>query len=400
MIAKLKKFIKRYWLLGLLILIGGFLRFYKLLPSLQFLGDQGRDALVLKRILIDRDLVFLGPITSVGDMYLGPFYYYLMAPFLYFFKYNPAGPAYATTFIGLITIPILYYVTKKMFSKKAAIYASILYTLGSVPITQTRGAWNPNPMPLVALGILYSLYQSIYKKNPKHLWLFGLSLAIAFQLHYMIVFLTPFLIWQTTLILKNKKTRKYFLYSILIFLFLNLPLILFEVKNNLLNSRGLNYYFQTNDYDKFNIFKLFKDMIGRSQEVIGMLLGFGEKPSLLRTWISGFILAALTYFLTKKPKKELILISVWVLSSIVTLSFYRGLIYPHYLGFVMPIVYILIGFLLSKFNKILLLIPITFLYLFANTNCQSLRQIYIRGGFRKPLCIKISAHIFAINRST
>lgn len=380
MLVKLKKFFKQYWLLALLTLTGGFLRFYRLIPSLQFLGDQGRDALVLKRIILDHDLVFIGPITSVGDMYLGPFYYYLMAPFLWIFNFNPAGPAIATTFIGLITIPVLYFITKRMFSKKAAIYASILYAFGSVPIIQTRGAWNPNPMPLAVLIMLYSLHQSIYKKNPKTLWVFGLSLAIALQLHYMIVFLAPFLIWQTTLILKNKNTRKYFYQAILAFTLLNLPLILFELKNDFLNTRGLNYYFQTNEYQKFNILKLLKDMIGRSQEVVGMMLGFGEKTNLTRTWVTRISLATMTYFLIKKPKKELTIIAIWILSSIATLAFFKGPVFPHYLGFVMPIVYILTGFLLSKFKKALLIVPICFISFFIYFNYQSLSQAYASKG--------------------
>jgi 4-amino-4-deoxy-L-arabinose transferase-like glycosyltransferase len=379
-VEKIKKFFKNNWLIITLSLVGAILRFYNLTSSLQFLGDQGRDVLILKKILIDHDLVFIGPITSVGDMYLGPFYYYLMAPFLWLFNYNPAGPAYATTLIGVITIPVLYLITKAMFSKKAAIFTSILYTLGYVPITQTRGAWNPNPMPLAVLGIIYSLHQAIYKKNSKLLWLFGLSLAIALQLHYMIVFLAPFLIWQTILILKNKKSRKYFLSSILIFILLNLPLALFELKNNFLNIRGLSYYFQTNEYQKFSLLKLLKDMIGRSQEVIGMLLGFGEKTNPLRTWVTNSTIATLIYYLIKKPKKELILVSVWILTSITTLAFYKGAIYPHYLGFIMPITYILVGFLLSNLKKILIIIPITFISLFASINYKPLLDAYAGKG--------------------
>jgi 4-amino-4-deoxy-L-arabinose transferase-like glycosyltransferase len=380
MIPKLKKFIKRHWWLSLLIIIGGFLRFYNLNSSLQFLGDQGRDALVLKNIILDHDLVFLGPITSVGDMYLGPFYYYFMAPFLWLFSFNPAGPAYATTLIGVITIPVIYLITKEMFSKKAAIYTSILYTIGSIPILQTRGAWNPNPMPLVVLGILYSLYQANYKKNPRLLWLFGLSLAIALQLHYMIVFLAPLLVWQTILILKNQKSRKYFVSAIIIFILLNLPLALFEFKNNFLNTRGLSYYFQNNEYQGFSLLNLLKDTVGRSQEIIGMMLGFGEKTNTFRTWVTNITLLSSIILVIKKPKNEFILIFIWIASCIITLSAFNGDIFPHYLGFIMPIVYIIVGVLLAKLNKFLHIIPILFFAIFVYFNSQTLSSAYESRG--------------------
>ncbi|MBP9700599.1 hypothetical protein KBD71_04945, partial [Candidatus Woesebacteria bacterium] len=51
--------------------LGTFLRFYRLRSTMQFLGDQGRDALIARGILMDRDPAFIGPVTSVGNMYLG-----------------------------------------------------------------------------------------------------------------------------------------------------------------------------------------------------------------------------------------------------------------------------------------------------------------------------------------
>ncbi|MDZ7586952.1 MAG: hypothetical protein U0946_04300, partial [Patescibacteria group bacterium] len=70
-------------MIWLLTALGAILRFYRLPQTLQFLGDQGRDALVLKDLVVNFNLPFIGPITSVGGFYLGPLYYYLMAPFLW-----------------------------------------------------------------------------------------------------------------------------------------------------------------------------------------------------------------------------------------------------------------------------------------------------------------------------
>src|SRR4030042_6610505 len=92
-----------------IILVGAFLRLYRLPETVMFQGDQGRDAIVVKRLIKNADWVLLGPVTSVGNMYLGPFYYYFMAPWLWLTYPNPIGPAYGVALVSILTLPLLYY---------------------------------------------------------------------------------------------------------------------------------------------------------------------------------------------------------------------------------------------------------------------------------------------------
>ena len=71
-----------------------FLRFYRLEELATFLGDQGRDAIILKRIIAFEHFPAIGAPSSLGQIYLGPFYYYLTAPFLLLFNFNPVGPVF------------------------------------------------------------------------------------------------------------------------------------------------------------------------------------------------------------------------------------------------------------------------------------------------------------------
>lgn len=82
-VQKLNQFSTADWVAVVLVAAAFFLRFYNLEDSQQFLGDQGRDAIVVSRMFVEKDPVFIGPITSVGDIYLGPLYYYFMLPFLW-----------------------------------------------------------------------------------------------------------------------------------------------------------------------------------------------------------------------------------------------------------------------------------------------------------------------------
>ena len=330
---KIKKFIHQYWLIILLTTIGAVLRLYRIEASLQFLGDQGRDALILRNLWVKHDLPFIGPVTSVGSFFLGPLYYYLMAPFLLLANYNPVGPAIATAFIGIITIPVLYLITRLMLSAPAAAITSFLYTFAAIPLEQTRSAWNPNPMPLASLGIVFGFYRALKTKRFPWLLLSAFSLGVALQLHYMVVFLGPFILWQLILIFKQKSLRPSLFYWFLIIILLMFPLILFELKNNFINVRGLIEYLSKNDYARFNLGQTFKDLTGRSEQAIGMLLGFGEAFSQTRAWVSRAILLPAIYLLFKKPKLGYQTVFLWLFVSIIAIAFYRGRIPPYYLAF-------------------------------------------------------------------
>src|SRR3989344_717634 len=90
-----------------ILMLGLVLRIYKIKDYIVFLGDEGRDALVVYQIL-HGDLTLLGPTSSVGGFFLGPIYYYFMAPFLWLWVYEPAGPAVMVVLFGIATIYLVY----------------------------------------------------------------------------------------------------------------------------------------------------------------------------------------------------------------------------------------------------------------------------------------------------
>lgn len=349
-------------MIAVLTLLAGWLRLYRIGPSLQFLGDQGRDALVMYRLLIQGDLPFIGPITSVGGFYLGPLYYYLMAPWLWLARFNPVGPAVATAILGALTVPALYFVAKKLFSHRVGLWAAGLYALAYIPISETRSAWNPNLMPLAALGIIYGFYT-------RNLLLAAVSLGAALQFHYMIVFLAPWLIWQ--LVIAFKKPRSLVLPAVL-FLLLLLPLFLFEIKNNWLNVKGLIEFLGKHRYGNLDWWLVVKNTVGRSEQAIGMVLGFGRDFSSLRTWVTRvFLLLLLVFF------RGFRFLGLYLLAAIATLAVYQDNVYPHYLGFLFPVVFILTAALLGRLPKLFL--P-AFAALFLFYNLPQINALLTQNG--------------------
>src|SRR3989304_7547392 len=110
---------KEAMLLGLILLVGAFFRLYRISEYMTFLGDEGRDAIVVRRLLVNFDPILVGPGTSIGNMYSGPLYYYMIAPALLLANFSPIGPSIEVALIGIATIFLVWYLGRVWLGKSA-----------------------------------------------------------------------------------------------------------------------------------------------------------------------------------------------------------------------------------------------------------------------------------------
>jgi 4-amino-4-deoxy-L-arabinose transferase-like glycosyltransferase len=167
---KIQYFLKSFFKkenLGIIsiLLVAAFYRLYKIADYMTFLGDEGRDVLVAYNILHGK-LTLLGPTSSVGGFFLGPIYYYFMAPFLLLFNFDPVGPAVGVAIIGVLTVLLLFFVCKYFFNTRIALVASLLYAVSPLVVAYSRSSWNPNPLPFFSLLTLFALFFAV-KNNSK-----------------------------------------------------------------------------------------------------------------------------------------------------------------------------------------------------------------------------------------
>jgi len=120
---------KELIILGIILLIASFCRLYKISSYMTFLGDEGRDVIIVRRLLVEGHPPLIGPGTSVGNMYLGPLYYYMMAPALLLANFSPIGPAVMIAILGIITVAFVWWVGRIWFSKSAGLIAAGLYAI-------------------------------------------------------------------------------------------------------------------------------------------------------------------------------------------------------------------------------------------------------------------------------
>ena len=319
-----------------------------------YMGDEGRDMLVVFEILEGKNLPFIGPPTSVGQLYLGPIYYYFITPFVWIFNMNPVGPAVFVAIIGIFTIPLIYLVGKVFFEKKAGLFSAGLYTLSPLIVRFSRSSWNPNPMPFFTLLLMLSLYYWHKKKKSKFLYLGVFSYAVMLQLHYMPILLIPFLLFILFMLKKNIKDKKTLFYAFLIFFVLLTPLLVFDLKHNFVNTRGIIEIFRERSSLGFSISDLVSRTRDRIRQLFSLFLSFSERER--KTNLAVLIVLALVLFDWFKQKSiTKLVIYGWVIWGFLTVGLYRGNIYPHYLGFLFPIPALLLGKVLTeiynKFNK-------------------------------------------------
>lgn len=342
--------------LGLLILIllgATFVRLYRIAATQTFLEDEGRDMLIVHRMLETKLPVLLGPQTSTGNMYLGPMYYYIITPSLMLSGGDPVGPAIFIALTGILTVYLLYVFGRRWFGALGGFVAGALYAFLPYPVAFTRNSWNPNLVPLIMLLLIY-LTSRIKLSEHKWQWpvfWFGILAGILMQLHYMaLVGLGALGIY---IIINNYRELKKLLvalgYGLLGMLTSLAPFILFELRNNFINSRALvgfvtgttekNISFDQSAFGWWhNVTKTYTSLLSGQ---LGANSFHPEGASLI-IGVVFLILIFVSIVSYHKLENLRLLLVTFIVSSLV-LGFYQDRIHLHYLGFMLPVIYLIIG---------------------------------------------------------
>ncbi len=226
-------------------IVAAFLRLYNLYDFTTFLSDQGRDAIIVRQIATLTHLTAIGPTSSLGGVFLGPFFYYLMAPFLLLANFNPIGMTLATSLFSILGIGLAYIMVRKETNPKIALIYLVLATFSYVNIDLSRFAWNPNLLPIFAFVTLYFFYKFIQTNKNVYSFLFGILFGLSIQLHYLAIFLVfpMFIVFIQKLITQQKirekiNTVKTSLFSLIGFFFVSWPLIYFDIKHQFVNTQS------------------------------------------------------------------------------------------------------------------------------------------------------------------
>lgn len=360
------KFFRRHWLISLIIIIAAFMRLYRISDYMEFLGDQGRDVVIVRDFLKNGNLFFIGPQTSIGNMYLGPFYYYLIvAPGLILANFNPVGPSIVVALLGILTVYLIYRFGKSWFNPTTAYIASFLYAISPIVIKYSNFSWNPNIMPLFALLFFYFL------TNSKPV-LATLAFIVALNSHFLALMLLPpgLLIWFYQYS-KHQPANfwRLSLKSVIVFVLSLTPQILFDIKHHGQNVNAiLSFFTQRESTVSLKAYKALPILPSLYNQINTSLLSGKNELFGLAVSIVFFSLLVVEIFhqlRTKKYQPFSIVLLLWYLSGLVGLALYKQHVYDHYFGFLFPVVYLLFSYLLSKLPRFITYICLVILTIFS-----------------------------------
>ena len=367
----MEKIIKKYWhifALAALLILAAYLRLYHISGYMTFLGDEGRDVLVVKRMIVDHKFTLLGPTASVGGFFLGPIYYYFMAPFLWLWRMDPTGPAVMVALFGIATVFLVYKLGKELFGTVAGLAAAALYATSPLVIAYSRSSWNPNLVPFFATLLFYLLYRTVAQRQWRFLFFIGIVFGIGLQLHYLFTFL--FItsgIWFF-LFGREKKYLPYYALAVGGFILGYAPFLLFELRHGFPNTRSILGFLLAGKETGFSPLGFVETVRDVSFRLFGRLVFRLPQPEVWKTlpatqqifwWIasrgtlvaSALILYKKIRYGTLQGRQSSFLLVIWLTTVIFLFGFYRRGIYDYYFGIVFALPFLLFGLILSHFAR-------------------------------------------------
>lgn len=227
----------------LLLLIMGLallLRVFWLPQNLFFGFEQGRDMLVVSKIVNFEDFRLIGANTDIDGIFHGAFYYYFLAPLFFITGGDPLAMTYLLILLNVAGIYFLYRAAENLFGKKVAFVSSILYAVSYSAIIYSRWLSNPNPIPFFSILLFFSLVKST--KDKRFLYLGAVSWGLIFHLSLATA---ATLVLPTLLFLFVYKIRpnvKDVAVTLLTLFFVFSPYIVFDFRNNHLLFSKLSAY--------------------------------------------------------------------------------------------------------------------------------------------------------------
>lgn len=221
------------------------------IPQNLFFGyEQGRDAQAISEIYKNRDAKLIGPKTDIEGLFIPPWYYYIMTLPYGFANGNPIAGSVFLIILASTTAPIIYLLAREMLKSTSLSTLSGLIAAFSWEII-SYSRWLSNTtlaFPAIAIAY-YSLYKYIDTKSTKFFLIFsffasvatGFQASLAPQFVFVIIALIVFKVLKLP-------SLKIILISLMLYVLIYSPLIIFDFKNQHLITKSL-YNFLTGTAD-------------------------------------------------------------------------------------------------------------------------------------------------------
>ena len=142
--CKIKTGLILFFILSLAIL----LRFYNFSDILNLNADVSMAYLIAERIIKEKYILLVGPITSFGEKVnaVPPTYYYLIT-LLYWLVKSDAAVTFVFAQLEVLSVLFIFLLGKEIDSVRTGLLSSFFYAISYTMIGYSRNIWEPYRLP-------------------------------------------------------------------------------------------------------------------------------------------------------------------------------------------------------------------------------------------------------------
>jgi hypothetical protein len=210
-----------------------------------FNQEQGILYLLTKSIVIDHHIILTAPQGGnpqggFGDFFKGPGFNYLLAIPFVLTAGDPFGGRLFMLVISILTVSLSFIFANKMFGLRTATLISFLLAISPSLKDYAGNIWPPSVMPLLTVFFLYFLYKG-FQKEFKFIPLavFTVGLMTHFEMATAAVLFLLLTFSGFISLLKKEIPYRYYLFSLIFFVFALLPLFIYDIEHKFHNAKGV-----------------------------------------------------------------------------------------------------------------------------------------------------------------
>jgi len=362
-------------LIIIIILLGLFFRTYQFRERFNYNHDNDLSAWIVKDIVVDKHLRLIGQQTTALGIFIGPLFYYALIPFYLLTRMDPIGTVALPWLIGAASIFSIYYVVNKIWGRRPAFIAALLYA-ASFGISATEREIVPTtPVFLWSIWYLYALHK-------RSLTLFAVLFALVWHIHLALGLLALPALFLT---FRQPKLK-----PVLIFIILSLPLFIFEFRHGFSQTKALFFSFDKTEQVSRSIPQKMTHVIEYAGRNINYI--FWNKPNPINFWVlPSIILVSFLYLSFKKilTREQILIFISWFALFILFFSLHPINLSEYYINSLNILFIIIAALLLARHPRLALLV----LVLFVGDNLFRLKDFSVnREGYleRKAIVAAIA----------
>lgn len=278
--------------------------------------------------ILSGSFTLIGPKTGPAPMFTGPLIYYLTAILMLLIPVPYTGVVVSLLLATATSLCLSFLTYIYTRSKKTTFIATSIWALSPWLINADRIFWNPNLSLLSSILVFLPLFKLVNNKklNKPDLILVSVGTFFGYQAHFggLLLFVLPSVI---SLIIIRKINQSLFASSLIGFAISLFPTLLFDLRHDWLNTKGLLSILAVSSGDMVSLLKHIGNSLQISLENFARIILFNLTELNLSLIGLGVLTISLLYFWKKKQvhsRAQLVLSLTWIGAVAVLFGFYSG----------------------------------------------------------------------------